>query len=91
MSMKPYCPGWFAVFKRNDRRGLRFRWWNGEREQLVYLGMLTEPDLPTAKLESLVAKVQRMDHHNEDEQQRDKHLEMLLRLRDVDKSWEGLR
>ena len=87
---KTHNPGWFTVFTKRNRAALRFRWWNGEREQLVYLGLLTEPDLPTAKLESLVAKIQRMDYQKEDEQQRAKHLEMLLRLREVDKSWEGL-
>jgi hypothetical protein len=85
--------GWFNRFRKagSPREYVRFMWSEQGKKQLVYLGSLgPEPDCPIALLNALVAKIQRMDYQKEDEQQRDKHLEMLLRLREVDKSWEGL-
>ena len=84
--------GWFNTFQKqaNGRVFLRFMWPCARRKELVYLGSLgSEPECPTAMLEAIVSKVMRLDYTEESAAQQDKHLEMLLRLRDMDKSWEA--
>ena len=86
--------GWFTTFNKSDTACvfLRFRWWDERQRKKcsVYLGSLgVECDHPTRLLDTIVNKALRMDCTLETLEQQDKHLEMLLRLRDMDKSWEA--
>ena len=84
-------PGWFDTFRsgKNEGHYLRFRWWNDRRCE-VYIGALGhDPAQPVSLLDAIVSKVMRMNGKEESPEQQDKHLEMLIRLRDMDKSWEA--
>lgn len=86
------APGWFNTFQKqaDGRTFLRFMWPCSRKKQLVYLGSLgPEPECPTAMLDAIVSKVMRMNGKQESPEQQEKHLEMLFRLRDMDKSWEA--
>lgn len=89
-------PGWFSSYRKQPDGPLyvRFRWADAGKKRAVYLGSLGITDerlvWPTDVLAAVVNKIMRLDLHAEDDQQRERHWEMLCRLRALDKSWSNL-